>query len=88
MKLKSENGMVGGGGERRRACRVLQLFSHPLSNRISSISSKDFMQENLEEMRLHKCFFFFPGAAISCITACYSIPLFFSLSGTAKVTAL
>lgn len=30
---------------RRKACGVLQLFSHPLSNRISSISSKDFIQE-------------------------------------------
>lgn len=49
----------GWSGERRKACRVLQLFSHPLSNRISSISSKDCIRETWFLPSLHECLFFF-----------------------------
>jgi len=66
--------MVGEGGERRKACRVLQLFSHPLSNRISLISSKDFLHETWKKSGCTNAFF--PEGAINCITACYFIPLF------------
>lgn len=64
---------IGRGGDLRGLTAV---FTSPLKENFL-ISNKDLMQENLEEIRLHKCLgFFSPGAAISCITAGCFIPLF------------